>query len=720
MTTPPAQTTDLSDRTQETTRVLADSVERLRHEEIYAFNLPSELARLQEIALDDKTGARVMFSLDRLMKRVGQVEADLRKLQQRLAEEAISESGDYFYSLAQAYATVDPERSLDDVVKAIDKLPRSDYGATARAYRLQADILRRLGRQDETFAALTEAGRYYSWSSEPADVEQARDCLEEVIRYKPDDTKASWYLADVHLRLSSAATDPILKRRHAERGIEVWNAAIKQSLPDQSSYWAYAVRARLANQQSALLRGKEWRQRIVLWWQAVAMVERLLLITDSRAADWSLLGRLFDQLNLHQNAIKATEKAFELGSDNLHVVDQRISTLCNTGEFGEAIEKIEYRRKLSDDRWLYSFRAWVYLHKGQYEEAKKDIENAYDNNDPDQIKTWDLDLRASIYKHAGILDRAQQDWAAILKRTDEMDIDNLGNYAKAAFGLDDTLEAIRLLNTQILLNDPLEGGEALRDLGLFQLCSGQTDDGRKNIQKGVSLGRVAYSLNFFLAECRKKLSSEEANRVEKLVQARIKELEQTRTCEQELIEAYKTFGVNEDDKGWIRIGIQASLARFYREEGRWREADNTYNELRALESMPDDGILPFPEAQQATGERSLAKRYMRRILEPESKDSSNLKFIDDWEAHSEAFIVKATDQYDEETATAFLAILVNASKALCDQVDQDPSSPIRNVAYPLFGHIKVMAVKYSPKLRGAVEAKKREREQTLHSQGSEA
>jgi hypothetical protein len=117
-------------------------------------------------------------------------------------------------------------------------------------------------------------------------------------------------------------------------------------------------------------------------------------------------------------------------------------------------------------------------------------------------------------------------------------------------------------------------------------------------------------------------------------------------------------------------------------------------------------------------ERELAREFMHHILIPESKDSPELKFVDDWKEKAESFIVNAKGSHDQDTVTALLAILVNASKALCDQVDQNPSSPIRNVAYPLFDCIKVLAFKYSTTLREAVEEKKAERLQGRVEQGS--
>src|SRR5262249_6767019 len=113
------------------------------------------------------------------------------------------------------------------------------------------------------------------------------------------------------LGLSGSAKDDETGRGHVERGISVWNAAARQALPDESVYWAYATRAELANQQAALLRGEGWRNRIDLWWQSIALMERLLLINDSRALDWSILAKSLERLYLYRNALKASEKAFE-------------------------------------------------------------------------------------------------------------------------------------------------------------------------------------------------------------------------------------------------------------------------------------------------------------------------------------------------------------------------------------------------------------------------
>ena len=73
-------------------------------------------------------------------------------------------------------------------------------------------------------------------------------------------------------------------------------------------------------------------------------------------------------------------------------------------------------------------------------------------------------------------------------------------------------------------------------------------------------------------------------------------------------------------------------------------------------SIPED--RPIGEA-----ERELAREFMRYILVPESENSPDLKFVDDWREKAESFIVNAMSSHDQDTITALLAILVNASKA---------------------------------------------------------
>ena len=272
--------------------------------------------------------------------------------------------------------------------------------------------------------------------------------------------------------------------------------------------------------------------------------------------------------------------------------------LCNTGHYAEAIEKTEHRLTLNREPWVYSILAWLKLHQERYQEAKEDIERAYAGIEQEKLSIWDLDLRASIYERAKDFDRAKQVWQVIYQRIDEKDIGNLGCYANAAFDLGKREEAIKLLKTPILLHDPLERSATLLDLGLFQLRSGQTDEGWKNIEEGIALGREMRSLNFYGAECKEELSPQDADRVLSLVRAKVRMLEQPKTPEQELIEAYATFGASERDESWVRVGIQASLARVYREAGQWLEAASIYKQLLALGPMPNDGMPPFPEAQR--------------------------------------------------------------------------------------------------------------------------
>jgi tetratricopeptide (TPR) repeat protein len=515
-------------------------------------------------------------------------------------------TGSAYLRLAFKLNSAQPEPArLDSALDAVEHAlelgvsGKGDY-PQAEALRLKADILQKRELTEEAIEAYSEAGKYFGWSNTPHDVEQASKCFESAIHLGSKKAGDFWHLADVYVRLSQGAADDGAKRNHIERGLTLWNTAAQ--LPDESSYWAYAVRTELASQRAALLRGESWGKRIDLWWEAVVMLERLLLIMDNRPVDWSLLGRSFDRLYLYENALKRTEKAFELDSNDLFVAEWRTFVLANAGHFEEALKTIEHRLTLNDDRWVYSIRAWVYLHQGQYEEAKKDIEHAYASIEPEKLATWDLYLCATIYERAKDLDRARQDYEIIYarerNRRQEKDIDNLSNYANAAFNLGKSEEAIELLQTPILLRDPLERDSTLRDLGLFKLHSDQDEEGWKHIEDGIALCNAARSLQEYLEACEARLSQPDVDRVASLVQAKVKVLEQPKTLEQELVEAYNTFGTSARDMSWSRVGIQASLARVYREESRWREAAELYQQLLVLGPLPDDDKPPFPEAQR--------------------------------------------------------------------------------------------------------------------------
>ena len=467
----------------------------------------------------------------------------------------------------------------------------------AEALRLKADILANLGRKEEAETAFSEAGKSFSWRNTPEDTEEARRCFETATQL--NSTKASnfWRLADVYLNLSYGASDEQTKRAHVERGIEVWNAAT-QSLPKQSFSWAYSTRAGLAFQKADLLRGDDWPKRINFLWQTTAMMERLLLITEGSANDWSNLGLAFDVLNLHQNALNATEKAFVFDSDALLVAERRIFALANAGHYEEAIEKIEHRLKLRDDTWVYSYLALVKLQQECYREAKESIERAYAGMEGETLSVWELNLRARIYALTNDLDRAKEDWEIIYVRRDENDIQNLWIYANAAFELGKIDEAIQLLQTPILLRDPIEHSSVLISLGLFRLCSGQADQGWKNIEEGILHSRDVWVIDFYRSEFKEQLSAQDADRAMSLLRAKLKALKQPKTCERELIEAHGTFGGNENEKSWVRVGIQASLARIYREQGRWLEAAKLYKQLLALGPIPSDDMPPFPEARR--------------------------------------------------------------------------------------------------------------------------
>ncbi len=488
------------------------------------------------------------------------------------------------------------EPALQAVTRALDLGIEGEGGRPqAEAFELKAEILARLGRNEESAEAFAEAARYFEDS---ADLEKARECLESAIRLDSGKAGNYWKLADVYLSLSYGDHSDEIKRGYLERGTAAWNAGAGLELPDETFYWAYTARAGLAFQESELLRGDEWPGRIDRLWQVCAMIERLLLIMEPRALDWIFLARALDRLYLYQNALKVTEEAFEMDPDDLFVAEWRMFVLCNTGHFEEAIEKAEHRLKLSNDVWIYSIFAWVNLHQGRYREAKEHADRAFEGIEPEKMSIWDLNLRANINDGLKDLEQAKKDWQVIYGRKDENDIDNLGIYASAAYGIGKREEAFGMLQLPVLLNDRLERPAALRDLGLLQLRSGQAEAGWPNLEEGVSKAVEVRSLSYYLAECKEKLPPEDAGRVEALVRERVEVLERPKTLDQELIEASGAFGSGEDDKSWIRVGIQASLARIYREEGRWLDAANLYRQLLARQPMPGDGMHPFPEARQ--------------------------------------------------------------------------------------------------------------------------
>jgi tetratricopeptide (TPR) repeat protein len=510
-------------------------------------------------------------------------------------------SGRAYLRLAVKLSPGRPEPALQAINCALNLGVNGDGNYTqAPALLVKAEILKRMGRLEEAVEALSEAGKYFNWRNGQEDLDQARQCLEDVIQLDGGKVANFWMLADTYLGLSYGDVGDETKREYIERGIEVWNLAAKRELPDESSYWAYATRSGLALREVEFLRGEDWPRRIDRWWQAVTMMERLMLVWEPRASDWTSLAIPFDKLRLYRNALTLSEKAFDLASDDIFVAEWRMIVLCNSSRYEDAIGQIEHRLKLRDDRSIYSILAWVKLHQGRYSDAVEIIERAPAGAGQEKLSIWDLDLRAAVYKRANDLERAKEAWEAIYQQIDEKNIDNLGVYANAAAGLGRLEEAIRLLRTPILLNDPIEGYDTLRDLGLFELRSGRGAEGWPKIDEGISLGRDVRTLKYFLVDCRGDLPLEEGDRVATLAQARIEELEQEQppTCEEELIAAGGDFGAGESGRSWVRAGIKASLAHICREEGRWIEAANLYRQLFALEVMPDDGMPPFPEARQ--------------------------------------------------------------------------------------------------------------------------
>ena len=501
---------------------------------------------------------------------------------------------------------------------------------------LKGDILRALGRpQEEVCESYFRAGREYYHRNESI---LASRLLTQAHEANPKNLPTCWFLVDA-LRLSSFSSGaPFPDPEIIKKALAVWEHAVKIALPDVEYSWAYVSRA-LINER---LRGDD---RVVLWWEAIAYVERAILLLEQEASRWSLLGRFYRYLTLELNALRTTEKALSYNPEDVSTLEERSAILANVGRFEES-EKI-LDSMLADNPastsnyWVMGVKAYVLLHQEKYKEAAAIIDDVIKAR-PEEI--WYREIRALCKSQLGETSASQEEYEAILVYRDQPAYDYPDfkpSFGWALYKLGQVDEASEIFND--LTKDPLVAGNAYRNLGFCNLRQSEQladedklrklKEGKRNLYRGIGLAINTREIDDLLrwdlgdlesspgiwAEDERHRST--LRRIRRQAEKCRRRLEQPQSLEEELYRVIRKPAGEQATESNAWLAVQAGLARMRSETGKWDEAGNIY--LQILE-LPER----FPEARiglencisklQAEGQRHLKEnngRESSRLLQ---------------------------------------------------------------------------------------------------------
>ena len=503
-------------------------------------------------------------------------------------------SGNLYLQLARMLTNDNAELALEAVTRAISIGIKYEGDYPDRVgYRRKGKILERLERQTEAAEAYYEAGRRFHSDSEYA---VAEELLNHAATLKPDHAPTYRYLAEA-LYMSSYLTEPpYVDEASIKNSLKAWEAGIEIALPDADSSWAYVIRA-LINEQLSRLPDNDERASS---WEAIAYLERAILLNDANPYSWALLGRYHRYLSTESSSLQATKVVDDFPEDPL-VLGERAAILANAGQFAAAEETIDKLREVEPSAWADGVKAVILFHVGNYQDA---LELAQISIEAAPKDLWLREIRAACYKRLGEQSLAMEDNRWIWERHDDPSYrGNESSFAWAAYQLGMIEEAIEIYNR--LREDPVQSGSAYRNLGLCYLVKGALRLAAESLDIGIRLATAIPQLDELRIDLKdiERSSANPSNgarvrevldQAKETMRRRRAQLEQPPSAEEELRSVVATLQRRGETDGWPWIGANAGLARLLGEQERWSEAAALYQLL----SKESDR---FPEARIGLG-----------------------------------------------------------------------------------------------------------------------
>jgi tetratricopeptide (TPR) repeat protein len=502
-------------------------------------------------------------------------------------------SGRLYLQLARAFERQDAERALRAVELAMRYGIKCDEGdSEPLSHQLKGKLLAQLGKQTESAKAYFDAGDgFYARGEYETAVKQ----FARATQLQPDLVRAYWYWADTLLMLSYITETPYVDKDYIKDSLKKWDTAKSIKQPNTIYAWVYLTRAHICDQHTLLPDTTRWS----LWWQAITYVEQAILLKHSNDPIRALLSQFHRYLNNDANALSLTRIVLNTKSEDPQILSARAAILANVGESIEAEKAIsQYLVQRPDDSDSGErIKAGIFLHKQCYEDALT-LLNKILERDPGSIEF--RDLRASCYLLLDQSLEAVEDYCWIWNKYSPDERNNANFYATAAYHIDKIEEAINIVQERF--NDPSwEPGKASCMLGLCYLVQQKFEEGEELLRRGIEQMTNKRQLDdvyrdFVQLEKRALIwSSVDQSRLwsglnwlKKDIEMQRDKVACPRSPEEEMKQVIKKYPHNSEMGNWAWIGAQATLARIYSEENRWREAAETYQLL--LQSFPEARI----------------------------------------------------------------------------------------------------------------------------------
>jgi tetratricopeptide (TPR) repeat protein len=123
--------------------------------------------------------------------------------------------------------------------------------------------------------------------------------------------------------------------------------------------------------------------------EALANIERLILLQPDSADNWILKGQILQGLNKHKDACTAFDKAIKLNPSRADVYGMKASSLSKSGQYEESITLMNKVIENSPDvAENYYNRGCIYCLKGDKGNALADLKKAFSLNE--ELKKYAL------------------------------------------------------------------------------------------------------------------------------------------------------------------------------------------------------------------------------------------------------------------------------------------------------------------------------------------